>query len=138
MIRTICRHRVISSFLAAVVFGLAFAGVASARSQAAEVPTVNADIGACSADFTVSQRLNHPLFNAQITVKISYGFLGTKKMDLQIGTNSEGKARFEGLPSKVHNPPLRFTIKHNGWTKTVDYWPRVRCHAKYAVIMSTH
>ena len=135
MIRSIRSSRILWQALVTVVLGLGFCGWASARSQATSVPTVKANLGACSVDFTVSQKLNHPLYNAQVSVRIAYGFLGVKKMELQIGTDSEGKARFEGLPSEVHDPPLRFVVKHNGRTKTVDYWPRVRCHAEYSVIM---
>ncbi len=115
--------------------GLCLSGWAFARPKEVSVPVVNANLGPCSVDFTVSRGLNQPLYNAQISVSIAYGFMGVKKMDLQIGTNNEGKARFEGLPTKVHNPPLVFAVKHNGRTKTVNYWPTGQCHAQYSVIM---
>ncbi|HEX5432803.1 MAG TPA: hypothetical protein VFY05_01085, partial [Candidatus Angelobacter sp.] len=78
---------------------------------------------------------NKPLYNAEISVKIAYGFMGMKKMDLKVGTNSEGKARFVGLPDKVHNPPLVFVVNANGASKTVNYWPSVKCDARYDVDM---
>jgi hypothetical protein len=58
-----------------------------------------------------------------------------KKMDLKVGTNNEGKARFVGLPEKVHRPPLAFVVRAKGLSKTVSYWPSVKCQARYAVIM---
>ncbi len=119
----------------ALVLSLFFAGWTLASQQPVPVPQVNAGVGPCTVDFTVSQSNNRPLYNAEISVRIAYGFMGLKKMDLKVGTNSEGKARFIGLPEKVHNPPLAFIVKAEGLTKTVNYWPNVKCHARYAVIM---
>ncbi|MCL5005321.1 MAG: hypothetical protein M1404_02205 [Acidobacteria bacterium] len=135
MIHTIRSSRIFRQTLTTLALAFCLAGWAFARPPETPVPVVNANLGPCTVDFTVSQSLNHPIFNAQISVRIAYGFLGMKKMNLQIGTNSEGKARFEGLPTNVHNPPLTFVVKYNGMTKSVHYWPAVRCHAQYAVIM---
>jgi hypothetical protein len=135
MIRTSRRNSVLQQSLKALALGLFLSGWALARPKQPAVPAVNAALGPCSVDFTVSQSLNEPLYNALISVSIAYGFMGVKKMDLQIGTNSEGKARFEGLPERVHNPPLTFVVKHKGRTKTVQYWPQVECHGQYSVIM---
>ena len=135
MIHTIRSNRILAQMLKTLVLSLALGGWAFARPKNMAVPAVNANLGPCSVDFTVSQSTNQPLYNAQISVNIAYGLFGMKKMDLQIGTNSQGKARFEGLPPNVHNPPLTFVVKHKGWTKDVDYWPQVRCHAQYSVIL---
>lgn len=121
--------------VAALALSLLFSVAAAAVQQRTPVPQVDAGIGPCTVDFTVSQSGNKPLYNAEIAVNIAYGFMGLKKMDLKVGTDSEGKARFVGLPEKVHNPPLAFVVHAKGLTKTVNYWPRVRCHARYAVIM---
>jgi hypothetical protein len=106
-----------------------------ASQQPVPVPQVNANLGPCTVDFTVSQSSSRPLYNAEISVKIAYGFMGMKKMDLKVGTNSEGKARFVGLPDKVHDPPLVFVVNAKGLSKTVNYWPSVKCQARYDVIM---
>jgi hypothetical protein len=119
----------------ALSLGLLFAPGLFASQQSVPVPQVNANLGPCTVDFTVSQGSNQPVFNAEISVKISYGFMGMKKMDLKVGTNSEGKARFVGLPEKVHNPPLAFVVNAKGLSKTVNYWPSVKCQARYAVVM---
>jgi hypothetical protein len=108
--------------------------VVCASQQPVPVPQVNANLGSCTVDFAVSQS-REPLYNAEISVNISYGFMGVKKMDLKVGTNSEGKARFVGLPDKVHNPPLVFVVNSKGVRKTVNYWPSVKCQARYDVIM---
>jgi hypothetical protein len=135
MMRSPRGSRILRLSMKTLVISLCLAGWAFARPNEAAEPAVNANLGPCSVDFTVSQKTNRPLYNAQISVSIAYGFLGMKKMDLQIGTNNEGKARFVGLPSKVHNPPLTFVVRYKGWTKNVDYWPQVQCRARYSVIM---
>ncbi|TAM82991.1 MAG: hypothetical protein EPN47_06975 [Acidobacteria bacterium] len=114
---------------------LLFAAGVYASQQPVPVPQVNANLGPCTVDFTVSQSSNQPLYNAEISVKIAYGFMGVKKMELNVGTNNEGKARFVGLPDKVHNPPLSFVVNPKGLSKTVNYWPGVNCKARYDVIM---
>ncbi len=119
----------------ALALTLLFAAVMPASQQSVPVPQVNANLGPCTVDFTVSEKANRPLFNAEISVKIAYGFMGVKKMDLKVGTNDEGKARFVGLPEKVHNPPLSFVVSAKGLTKTVNYWPSVKCQARYSVVI---
>ena len=128
--------RLVQHAIGALALNLLFAGVMlAAQQQQVPVPQVNANLGPCTVDFTVSEGNNKPLFNAEISVKISYGFMGVKKMDLKVGTNNEGKARFVGLPEKVHNPPLAFVVQAKGLTKTVNYWPSVKCQARYSVVM---
>ncbi len=118
-----------------VLLSLFLAGGALASQPSVPVPQVDAGVGPCTADFTVSQTTNQPFYNADISVRIAYGFMGMKKMDLNVGTNSEGKARFVGLPEKVHNPPVVFSVRAKGMTKTVNFYPSVNCHARYSVIM---
>ena len=42
-----------------------------------------------------------PVYNATIKVHIAYGFMYWRKLDLQVGTNAAGKARFEGMPERT-------------------------------------
>jgi hypothetical protein len=119
----------------ALVLILIFAAMVPASQQSVPVPQVNANLGPCTVNFTVSEKANQPLFNAEISVRIAYGFMGVKKMDLKVGTNNEGRARFVGLPEKVRKPPLQFVVHAKGLTRTVDYWPSVKCQARYSVVM---
>ncbi len=64
------------------------------------VPIIDGEIGPCSADFTVIDNAGAPIYAATIQVDIAYGFLNAYKLDLQLGTNASGKARFTGLPAK--------------------------------------
>jgi hypothetical protein len=135
MLNSNSQIRTVRCAVGALALSLFFAGWTLASQQPVPVPQVDAGIGPCTADFTVSQGNNRPLYNAEISVRIAYGFMGMKKMDLKVGTSSEGKARFVGLPEKVHNPPLAFIVRAEGLSKTVNYWPSAKCHVRYSVIM---
>jgi hypothetical protein len=65
------------------------------------VPVIDGAIGACSVDFTVTDPDGAPVYNANIKVHIAYGFMYLHKLDLQVGTNADGKARFTGLPDRT-------------------------------------
>jgi len=62
------------------------------------VAEVDAGLGPCTADFIVTDEAGAPVYAANIRVHITYGFMNLHKFDLQVGTNSDGKARFIGLP----------------------------------------
>src|SRR5256884_1037844 len=79
-------------------------------SQSPQIPVVDGGLGSCSADFTVKDGSDKPIYNAKIHVLIKYGFLSKRKTELEVGTNSDGKARMTGLPS-MPKKPLEFTIK---------------------------
>lgn len=102
----------------------------------AEVPAVKAGLGPCSADFTVTDSSNKPLYDAKIHLTILYGFMNKRKQDLEIGTNSDGKARFEELPEKVKKP-LEFHIRVGQEAKTVTQDPANDCHATVTVALGT-
>src|SRR5579862_1735843 len=65
------------------------------------VPVVDGDIGPCTADFTITDNAAQPNHGAHIKVHIAYGAFSLHKLDLEVGTNIDGKARFTGLPSKT-------------------------------------
>lgn len=63
-----------------------------------DVPFIDAEAGPCSVELTVMDGTDDPVYAATIRVRVSYGFLGVRRIDLEIGTNAEGKAKFVGLP----------------------------------------
>jgi len=67
------------------------------------IPAVDAGVSSCSADFTITDINNKPIYAAKIKVHIAYGFASMRKLDLEVGTNVDGKARFTGLPNRVKN-----------------------------------
>ena len=64
------------------------------------IPVIDGAIGPCSADFTVNDATGAPVYAAKISVHIAYGLMNLHKLDLEVGTNAAGKARFTGLPDK--------------------------------------
>src|ERR1700693_1508164 len=65
------------------------------------IPVIDGGIGPCSADFTVTDAAGAPVYDAKVRVHIAYGLMSLHKLDLEVGTNAAGKARFTGLPDKT-------------------------------------
>jgi hypothetical protein len=74
---------------------------AAEQAEAHTVPVLDGGIGPCTADITVTDANAAPVYSATIKVHIAYGFMNARKLDLQLGTNVDGKARFTGLPDKI-------------------------------------
>ena len=95
---------------------------------------INARLGNCAADFTVTDASGAPVYAATVHVRIRYGFMSVKRMDLEVGTGSDGKARVEGLPEKAK--PLIYDVTKNnlqgrGRTGSIDRLQRnVSCDAE--------
>jgi len=100
-----------------------------------EVPVINGNLGPCTADFTILDGADKPIYDAKIRVTILYGFMNKRKSDLEIGTNSDGKARFEGLPDKLKKPPLEFKVSSGNLDKTVKHDPASDCHPNFTVAL---
>ena len=84
--------------VAITVFALGLAALAAAPVNPKTVAEVDAGLGPCTADFTITDEAAKPVYAANIRVHIAYGFMSLHKLDLQAGTNADGKARFIGLP----------------------------------------
>lgn len=115
---------------------LAVCGAAMAA-QAPKVQSIDGGIGPCRADFTVKDSSGKPLYDAKINVVLHYGFLNLRKTELEIGTDSAGKARFTGLPEDPKKP-LAFHIKSGDVSHTVTDDPSVNCKAAFDVTLSIH
>jgi hypothetical protein len=124
------------AWMAEIALGLLIAGLALPTAKAAEVPVIKGELGPCSADFTVTDSANKPLYDAKIHITVRYGFLSKRKTDLEVGTNSDGKARIEGLPDKVKKP-LEFQVRYGQLRKLLLYNPATECHANFTVALGT-
>ena len=102
-----------------------------------EVPVVDAGLGSCRADFLVKDSADKPIFNAKISLTIKYGFLSKRKSEVEIGTNSDGKARVTGLPN-LPKKPLEFSIKSADVSTTVTDDPSTNCNAVFNVTLTAH
>jgi len=121
--------------LIAVAAALAAASGMLLAAPPTEVPVINGNLGPCTVDFTILDSSDKPLYDAKIRVTILYGFMNKRKSDLEIGTNSDGKARFEGLPDKVKKPPMEFKVSSGDLDKTVKHDPGFNCHPNYTVAL---
>jgi hypothetical protein len=110
--------------------------VASAAAQSPEKPAVvDGGLGRCSLEVTVLGPDSKPVYAASVKVHIAYGFGGFHKLDLEVGTNSEGKAKFTGLPSRVRRPPLEFDATKDDLSGTLNYDPATECVAAHPITL---
>ena len=91
--------------------------------------------GPCSLELTVTDGYGKPVYAATIKVHMAYGFAGVRKLDLEAGTNWDGKVKFKGLPAKVHNPPLEFRASKDQLSGLATYNPVMECQAKHDVVL---
>ena len=90
-----------------ILLALALPLAATAQSAPAkadaskEVPVMDGGIGPCSADLTITDSVGAPVYAAKVKVHIAYGFMNARKLDLELGTNFNGRARFVGLPDRI-------------------------------------
>jgi len=98
------------------------------------VPVIDGGIGACSAEFTVTDAAGTPVYAATIKVHIAYGFMYLHKLDLQVGTNAGGQARFIGLPERTKQG-LFFTASEGGREASAFDDPAKTCKANFTVAL---
>lgn len=118
---------------------LAFFGGTGLRAadapDAHAIPSVDGGTGSCSVEVTVKDASASPVYDAKVRVHIAYGFMRTHKMDLEVGSNVDGKARFSGLPEKVKEP-LHFTATQGDRTGDWDFDPAEKCTATATITIS--
>jgi hypothetical protein len=93
---------------------------------------ISADMGPCSVEFHVTDLAGKPLYYARITTTIRYGFMNKRRLDLEAGTNADGRARFINLPSQVKQP-LQFLVQYQDQTASYGIDPATGCHAQRSV-----
>lgn len=114
---------------------LAFLAKASpVQEQPPSVPAIDGKAGPCSADFLVRDAEKKPLYDAKIQILLMHGFAGMRRLDLQVGTNGDGKARFEGLPQRPRLP-VAFEIRHGEKKKSAPYTPATQCKAAHEITL---
>ena len=123
-----------NSFLS-VLLMLSFA-LLSAHAQSDPASTMqpaefSADLGTCSALFTVTSAAG-PVQNAKITTRIHYGTFGVKKLDLETYTNINGQVKIVRLP-EVPKKPIYFYITKDDKEEIVEFKPEEHCRATFDV-----
>jgi hypothetical protein len=119
-----------------VALAMMAAQAAGQSAAAAKVPIteISADLGSCRVEFKVTDMLGKPIYNAKIKTTIRYGFLNKRKLSLEAGTNSEGRARFINMPDEVKNP-LEFEASYGGDSATIMWDPGNNCQAEYPILL---
>jgi hypothetical protein len=112
-----------------VVCGIFLLAIRCSAQSPEEVPKVDGGLGACSVDVIVDTADGHPVYAAHVKVHIAYGMGGFHKLDLEAGTNSEGKVKFTGLPNRVRRPPLEFEATKDELSGTATVDPAAQCHS---------
>lgn len=98
------------------------------------IPVIDGGIGPCSADFTVNDSSGAPLYDAKIQVHIAYRFMSLHKLDLEVGTNAAGKARFTGLPDKIKQGLFFRASKQDAEGSAFDD-PAKTCKAEFTITL---
>ncbi|HUK34597.1 MAG TPA: hypothetical protein VLV86_11830 [Vicinamibacterales bacterium] len=113
---------------------LVLAAPQSSTPKADDVTLMKANLGgSCSAEFTVKDTGNKPVYAALVHVRVRYGFAGVKRADLEVGTSSAGKARIEGLPDKAK--PMTYDIAKDDKKAEVTQDVAEMCHATFDVAL---
>ena len=94
-----------------------------------KVPEISGNLGGCSVEVRAIDSAGKPVYGAQVSVHMRYGFGGFHRLDLQIGTNSDGRARFVGLTERARMP-LSFYADYHGRETVVPVDLRQNCHQK--------
>ena len=129
-----------SEFALRLCLALALCGTTSAQTNAPQgpdpkaVPVLDGGIGPCSADFTITDAAGAPVYAAKVKVHIAYGFMNARKLDLELGTNAEGKARFTGLPDRIKHG-LYFHASEGDRTGEAFDDPANTCKAQFTVTL---
>ena len=105
----------------------------SSFALAADAPSISADLGPCSARFTVTDG-SKPIYDAKVRTRIKYGSFGIRKLDLEIGTDANGKADVLKLPN-VTNQPIAFEVVKGDISRTVLFDSSQKCEASYNVAL---
>jgi hypothetical protein len=98
------------------------------------VPVLDGAAGPCSADFTITEATGAPVYAAKVSVHVAYRFGGFHKLDLELGTNADGKARFTGLPDRVKRG-LTFHATEGDRTGEAFVDPATTCKAQFTITL---
>ena len=105
------------------------------KPTAQDVPAVDGGLGICSVEITVNGADAKPIYAATVKVHIAHGFGGFHKLDLEGGTNSNGKVKFTGLPNRVRRPPLEIEASKDQLVGVATYDPAVQCRALRTIVL---
>ena len=107
---------------------------ADSKADLKSIPIVDGGVGPCTANFTITDSAGAPVYAATVKVHIAYGFMGARKLDLEVGTNSAGQARMTGLPQNVKHG-FFFEASQGDRSGTAFADPAVNCKSQFTVAL---
>jgi len=125
-------HRVLSFILV----GAPLLSRAQAPAPNEKVPVIQGGAGPCSLELTVRSADGKPVYAATVKVHIKYGFGGMRRLDLEAGTNSDGKVKFAGLPDRVQRPPLEFHGSKDDYDGVAAFDPSRECEGRHDITLA--
>src|SRR4029077_16978818 len=124
--------RVLCSILVAVPL----LSEAQAPAPHEKVPVIQGGAGPCSIALTITGADGKPVYAATIRVHIKYGIGGIRRLDLEAGTNSDGKVKFAGLPERVQRPPLEFHGSKDEYEGVAAFDPSRECDGRHDITLA--
>ena len=118
-----------------LLLGLSLCSFSTAQTSTPDphsVPVVDGGAGPCSADFTVTDSSGAPIYAAKINTHIAYGTWSVRKLDLEVSTNADGKARFTGIPKRMKRG-IYFHATEGGREGEVFDDPAQTCTANFTL-----
>jgi hypothetical protein len=100
-----------------------------------DIPVTDGTSGPCSIEFSVTDSDGKPVYAARIDVHLAYGAFGAHKLDMGVYTNTQGKAKFTGIPIRVRKPPVEFNAKKDDLVGVATMDPATECQAKHDIVM---
>ena len=96
------------------------------------VPSIDGGIGSCSADLTITDDSGAPVYLAKVTVHVAYGFMNKHKLELELSTNVDGRARITGLPDRIKHG-FYFRASQGDQTGEAFDDPANTCKAQFTI-----
>ncbi len=115
------------------ILGVLCATLVAVSLSAQEEPSHNEKVPVLDGGLTVIGADAKPAYAATVKAHMAYGFGGIRRLDLEAGTNSDGKVKFIGLPARVHQPPLQFHASKDQFEGVTAYDPSTECQAKHEI-----
>ena len=109
--------------------------LSEAQSHNEQVPVIQGGAGPCSLELTVLGADGKPVYAATIKVHIKYGFGGMRRLDLEAGTNSDGRVKFVGLPVRVQRPPMEFHASKHEFQGIAAIDPSIECQGRREITL---
>ncbi len=127
------------ALIAAVLVHFAASIVVLAQSTAPPtppqpVPSIDGGLGPCSVEFTTKDGDGNVIGGSTLSLHVAYGFAGIRRLDLEVTANTDGKAKFTGLPDNLKKGLFFHGIKGDR-EGTAFYDPKKNCNAQHTMIL---